>query len=163
MGSSRSDGNTFKVLETFRSGTDWPLADLNQLDIGYFDYAFKNADDDFMPLIERFVQEHDGLVLATPIYWYTMSAQLKAFLDRISDLLMQHKDLGRKFRGRSLAVISCGSDEELMEGFEMPFVESARYLGMNYLGMAHAWIEDGKVSAEGLIAMERLKSRMAGL
>jgi multimeric flavodoxin WrbA len=33
------------------------------------------------------VLAHDQIILATPIYWYAVSAAMKNFLDRLSDLL----------------------------------------------------------------------------
>lgn len=62
---------------------------------------------------------------------------MKFFFDRISDLLRNEEIvIGRKFRGKNMAVISCNG-EDLVGGFYMPFKESANYLGMNYLGNVH--------------------------
>lgn len=126
---------------------DIDIIDLNDYRVGYFDYNFKNKDDDFIAIMKRVV-EYKTIVFASPIYWYSMSAQLKTFFDRISDLLFEgKKDLGRKLRGMNMAVISCSSDEKIIEGFEMPFKESAGYLGMHYKGHLHTWVdEDSKVS-----------------
>lgn len=87
MGSSRSNGNTKSVVDYLMSlNYNIQLIDLNQYKISYYDYDLKNAEDDFMNLIPK-VLEFDTIVFATPIYWYTMSAQMKTFFDRISDLL----------------------------------------------------------------------------
>jgi hypothetical protein len=51
-------------------------------------------------------------------------------------------------RGKDLAVLSSGSDMNLKEGFHMPFIENAKYLGMNYLGNVHSRIEDNKIPSE---------------
>ena len=40
-------------------------------------------DDGYRPLFHDRFLAADGLVVATPIYWYGMSAQLKAFFDRM--------------------------------------------------------------------------------
>lgn len=72
----------------------------------------------------------------------------KSFFDRISDLLKTEKDIGRKLRGKSMAMISCSNANDLKEGFSMPFIETANYLGMSYLGDIHAWVENGKISEE---------------
>jgi len=45
-----------------------------------------------------------------------------------------------------MGMISCGSDSELKKGFEMPFIESANYLGMHYLGSIHTWMENEMIS-----------------
>lgn len=40
-------------------------------------------DDDFPELLERFL-DADVAVLATPLYWFGVSAQMKCFIDRLS-------------------------------------------------------------------------------
>jgi multimeric flavodoxin WrbA len=69
-----------------------------------------HADDDFLGLIEQAV-EQPLWVIATPLYWYTMSAQAKTFLDRFSDLLDARKDLGHRLRGIRLAILCAGADD----------------------------------------------------
>ena len=117
--------------------------------------------------MERITSQYDTLIFATPVYWYAMSGTLKIFFDRFSDLLHYRKDLGRTLRGKSMAMISnsgendrkLGLDAELMEGFEMPFVESANYLGMDYLGDVHAWFDGTKIhlDAKKIIDTFRVK------
>ena len=143
LGSSRSNGNTRRILDEFISlSPDIDVADLNDYKIGYYHYDFKNKDDDFFNLFLN-ILEYDTIIFATPIYWYTMSAQIKTFLDRISDVLHGEKKVfGRKLRGKNLASISCGSNDEIFDGFAMPFEQTANYLGMNYLGHMHTWLED---------------------
>ena len=142
LGSSRSNGNTRKIINYLNTlDTHIDIVDLNNYNIGYYDYKFKNYNDDFFELFKSLLT-YNTLVFATPIYWYTMSAQLKTFLDRISDALKgEKKEFGRQLRGKYLAVISCGSDDEIFDGFTMPFIESAKYLGMNYIGHVHTWVE----------------------
>jgi len=41
-----------------------------------------------------------------------------------------------------MGMISCGSGPELKDEFSIPFVESANYLGMNYLRNVHTWLEN---------------------
>jgi multimeric flavodoxin WrbA len=53
-------------------------------------------DDDFAAVMER-VYAAELLVLATPLYWYGPSAQLKGFLDRWSCLLDREEE---RFRAR---------------------------------------------------------------
>ena len=62
---------------------------------------------------------------------------MKVFFDRITDLLDNEKDLGRKLRDKSLAAISCSIGDSLSEYFWLPISENARYLGMNYLSHRH--------------------------
>ncbi|MEM9820996.1 MAG: NAD(P)H-dependent oxidoreductase [Bacteroidota bacterium] len=145
QGSSRSQGDTHQFVSYLREKMNCDWVDLKPLTIGHFDYEFGNQGDDFMPLMRRLVQDYDTFIFATPVYWYTMSGIMKVFFDRLSDLLKIDKPLGRQLRGKQMAVLSCASDADLKAGFHMPFVESANYLGMTYLGEVHAWIEEGQI------------------
>jgi len=144
--SARSNGNTSKIVRVIKWKTQFDVIDLNQKKINHFDYEFKNKNDDFNLLFKEIVENYEVILFATPIYWYTMSGVLKVFLDRISDFLFDEKEFGRLLRGKQMGIISCGADSETFEGFEMPFVQSANYLGMDYLGHLHTWIENDDVS-----------------
>jgi len=145
QGSSRSIGDTSRIVSELNKLTNFDIVDLNQLNIAHFDYEFKNRDDDFIPLFKNIVTNYKTIIFITPIYWYTMSGLTKVFLDRISDFLTLEKDYGRKLRGMRMASISVCNDEVFYEGFEMPFKNSAAYLGMSYLGHLHTWVADSIV------------------
>lgn len=145
QGSSKSEGNTNKFARYLKRQTSAEIIDLKQKNISGFDYDFKNREDDFIPLIKEIAENYDTIIFATPVYWYSMSGIMKNFFDRITDCLKWEKETGRKLRGKNMAMISCGSDANLPAGFSMPFIESANYLGMNYLGDLHTWIEEGKI------------------
>lgn len=133
LGSSRSDGNTRLVVGKLLSGKPVDIVDLSKLRISPFDYAHRNAGDDFIPLIES-IASKSLWILATPIYWHTMSAQLKLFIDRLGDLFSIRQDLGERLRGKSLAVVATGTSPALPPGFESGFRHTAAYLGMHYAG-----------------------------
>lgn len=141
QGSSRSDGNTGRIAEMLNEEINCPLMDLKNKTIGPYDYEYNNQDDDFLPLIREVVQ-YDLIIFITPVYWYTMSGLMKTFFDRISDCIRVEKELGRKLRGKSMAAVACGSGPEEVDCFFMPFKKSADYLGMNYLGDLHTWVEN---------------------
>lgn len=148
LGSSRSTGNTAKIAAHLASITDYDMIDLTQFNIGPYDYQHKHRNDDFLPLIRKIVASYDNLIFATPVYWYSMSGTMKIFFDRLTDCMQIEKETGRKLRGKSMGMLSCGSDAEIKPGFEMPFRESANYLGMRYAGEIHTWLEDGKIPLE---------------
>lgn len=148
MGSSNSYGETYNVAKFLCDQTKYPIVDLKTKNIAPFDYEFNNSDDDFLPLMEEIVNNYEIIIFATPVYWYTMSGTMKIFFDRISDCLKTQKETGRKLRGKEMAVLSCGSDKELKNGFHMPFIETANYLGIKYVGEVHCWIEDNEIPAE---------------
>lgn len=148
LGSSNSKGNTFTVSKYISDQTTYQIIDLKEKSIAAFDYEFKNRHDDFLPLIKEIVNNYEIIIFATPIYWYTMSGTMKLFFDRISDCLKTEKETGRKLKTMKMAVLSCGSGEELKVGFHMPFIESANYLGMDYLGSVHSWMVEGAIPEE---------------
>ncbi len=137
LGSARHDGEAASLAEGLKETTQWDLIDLNNYSFGHFDYHFENQNDDFPKLIRRIIEDYDVLVFVTPVYWYTMSGIMKVFFDRISDLLMLEKELGRKLRGKKMAVVSCSYGNNLGEHFWLPFSETAKYLGIEYLGGLH--------------------------
>ena len=142
QGSSRSDGDTNKIVNYMASKNAIDVIDLYTKNIGHYDYEYKNKDDDFIELITNIIKTYDTIIFATPVYWYSMSGVLKVFFDRISDILRIHKDTGRQLRGKNMAMISTSNHDDLIDGFNMPFVESAKYLGMNYLGDIHTYVEN---------------------
>ncbi len=143
QGSSRSNGNTSKIANLLKKEINMDIVHLADLEIGHYDYEYKNSNDDFPPLMKRIANDYDLIIFATPVYWFTMSGIMKAFFDRISDSLRIDKDTGRKLRGKSVAALSCGSGSDESEGFFLPFKHSAKYLGMNYIGDIHTWIGEG--------------------
>lgn len=146
--SSRSKGDTHIIVSFLQQETGFDIVDLNKKNIGHFDYEFNNQGDDFNALFKDIVSSYDIIILATPIYWYTMSGLLKVFMDRISDFLKIEKEFGRQLRGKQMAVVSCSNGNELFEGFKMPFIESAKYLGMEFVGHFHTRIEEHTISTE---------------
>ena len=147
LGSSNGQGDTYQLCRLLTERNDWPLLDLQTFHIEQFDYTFANRDDDYLPLMRRLVRDYDRLILATPVYWYSMSGIMKKFVDRFSDLLKTEKALGRQLRGKHLAVLACGYDETVDPAFWMPFRRTAAYLGMAYDGEAYGYLRDGNIPA----------------
>jgi hypothetical protein len=69
FGSSRSDGNTRKIIDEIIRDHSLTFIDLNDFEITPFDYEHKNKGDDFIPLIEK-IMNYDTMIIATPVYWY---------------------------------------------------------------------------------------------
>ncbi len=148
LGSSRSYGDTYKIAKYISDKCDFPIIDLKQKSIAEFDYDNNyDSGDEFMPIFRDIANNYEIILFATPVYWYNMSGIMKTFFDRISDTLKFEKDTGRKLRGKKMGVISC-SFPDLVEGYYMPFKESADYLGMNYLADVHTWLTDGHIDTE---------------
>lgn len=156
--SSRSNGNTRTIVNYLNKNHQFDVIDLKTKNIGHFDYDFENVDDDFLALMETIISKYDTIIFATPVYWYSMSGILKVFFDRLSDLLKTHKHLGRQLKGKSMGMISNSGANDLKNGFAMPFVESATYLGMQYVGDVHTWFTDDQINAEAKELIDTFRS-----
>ena len=137
VGSSRNDGEALNLTKQLIEKSKWDLINLNDYDFSYFDYEHKNRNDDYLRLMRKIVKKYEILIFITPVYWYSMSGIMKVFFDRFTDLLTIEKELGRKLRGKKMAVMSCSIGENLGENFWLPFSETAKYLGIDYIGNSH--------------------------
>ena len=146
MGSSRSKGNTYQIITALQEKVVATVVDLKEHNISYYDYEHKNQTDDFLNLAAQMLH-FDKIIFATPVYWYSMSAILKTFFDRLSDLLTIRKDIGRGLKGRTMYLIIRSSDKEVYEGFTMPFEQTAAYLDMHWGGSIHTWVGEKGISA----------------
>ncbi len=146
--SARPDGDTHHVATELARRLEADHLDLLDFTVHYFRYEQTYpADDQFLELVDIWLR-YDRIVFASPVYWYSMSGYLKVFFDRISDLLMKHKDLGRQLRGRQLAVLAVSNDGVVEECFFGPFELSAGYLGMDYGPVWRGWVEGEVVKLE---------------
>lgn len=155
LGSSRSNGDTAKLTQFIQKRTDWKLINLKDYDISYYDYEHKNIADDFIPLMEDIIKEHDTIIFATPVYWYSMSGIMKVFFDRITDLITIRKDLGRTLKGKSMAAISCSIGNNLEDSFWLPFKLTAEYLEMAFIQGLHTELIDGEISSNDALTIDQ--------
>jgi NAD(P)H-dependent FMN reductase len=148
LSSSRRRGNTGQLIDRIALELDIEVVDLSSLRMSSYDYEHLNRNDDFEPLMKRLLA-HDQIIFATPIYWYAVSAAMKVFLDRFSDLLELPELLcvGRRLRGKN-AYIACTSIcEEPAVEFMGAFRETFNYLGMHFAGVAHVNCHAGYLPA----------------
>jgi multimeric flavodoxin WrbA len=157
--SSREFGNTRLVADLLCEEAKADLLFINQLNLSYYDYEHSNQTDRFIPTFEAIIK-YKTLIFVTPVYWYSMCAQMKTFFDRMSDLLTIRKDLGRSLAGKQLGAICCSSDKEIYPGFFMPFERSAQYLDMVYIGHCHTWIENGAIPDDVLKSIKHFASAL---
>ncbi|EJO2026800.1 TPA: flavodoxin family protein [Vibrio diabolicus] len=159
LGTSKSDGNTRKLADSFVEQSGAKLFDLSNFNVSFYDYSHENKNDDFLPIIHELLS-FDHLVFASPVYWYSMSAQLKVFFDRLSDLLTIEKELGRRLKGKSISVLSTGYNLELPDCFVQPFELTAKYMQLEFKGCEYLAIQTesdlGKVTVIAAQAIENV-------
>jgi len=138
IGSSRRNGNTGKLLDHISNELGIEVIDLGTKNISPFDYDHKNIDDDFLPLMDHLLK-YENIIFASPVYWFAMSAQMKIFIDRMSDFLSVEslKDKGRELRNKVGYVVSTSISEEVDPSFINSFADTFGYLGIKYGGFVH--------------------------
>jgi len=112
-------------------------------------------DDGYRSLfLDRFLAA-DGLVLATPIYWYGMSAQLKAFFDRmfcyVAASYPDSETVKARMAGKRIGLVL--SSEEAYPTVSAAIVqqiqEYGRYTRSRFVGVVH-----GHGNARGEVARD---------
>ena len=130
LGTARDDSNTLKSLNANLPFARFVLVELHRLKINPYSYQHP-APDDFLSVAEKMAHA-DKIVFATPVYWYAMSGPLKNFFDRLTDLITTSKSIGRTLAGKEVYLFATGSDPELPQGFEVPFIRTSEYFDMKY-------------------------------
>lgn len=139
-GSSRSDGETMLTVNRLNQVLDAEVIELKNYNIGFYDYEYKNQDDDFISLSKKML-DAQKIIFATPVYWYAMSAPMKSFIDRFSDLVRIRKEEGRQMKDKEMYLLVNGSAPEMPEYFARPFEDTCAYLDM--LFCSHHYIHTG--------------------
>ena len=143
--SARPDGNTFQVAT--RLARELNAVHLDLLNYRVYPFRYDQcypSDDGFLHLVRHALLPYDRIVFATPVYWYTMSGGMKTFFDRLSDLLVSEKEVGRQLRGKTMSVLSVSNGDDLPEHFTEPFRLTAAYLGMTFGESWHGWVDSGQ-------------------
>ncbi|MEL6925039.1 MAG: NAD(P)H-dependent oxidoreductase [Bacteroidota bacterium] len=160
MGSARSEGNTRRVLHFLAQHSQFELVDLNEYEISYFDYQHRNEADDFLPLIERML-DYDRVIFATPVYWYAMSAVMKTFFDRLTDVLKIRREWKPRLAQLKMHSLSCSGHDDLKDYFHLPFKDTATYLNMSYAGHVHTWVDGDLIPAEAKTRLRNLARQLS--
>lgn len=149
-GSARKDGDTGAAVERLRCLLPFQSQRINlsEKHIRPFDYARPTQLDDLDEIAAAMLGHH-VILFATPVYWYAMSAQLKALFDRFSDLLSDRdpQQRGRGLAGKRLWLLAVGADPAIPPGFEVPFASTADYLDMRWRGSCY--VTRGSADSEG--------------
>lgn len=143
-GSPRKTGNSFAMTDAFIKA-----AEAKNHTVTHFDAAMKNVggchacetcyktgkacsfDDDFNTIAPA-ILEADAVVFATPVYWYSIPAQIKGVIDKMFSFCVAGKDVA----GKECALITCceEDDQSVMDGVRIPVERSAALLKWKMVG-----------------------------
>jgi len=114
-------------------------------------YACKQEDstgctvnDDMRPLYPK-LAESDAWIIASPVYWFTMSAQTKLFMDRCFALWNEDPKVNPMYGKRIAIAMSYGDSDPFNSGCVNAlhtFQDAYRYIGARIVGMVYGSAEE---------------------
>ncbi|MFH8622742.1 flavodoxin family protein [Streptomyces vietnamensis] len=169
LGSSRADGNS-EILaraaaEHLPSDIPQRWVDLNRLALPDFqDGRHEDAGrqpDEVEELLRQATVDATDIVIVSPLYWYSLSAQTKRYLDYWSGWLnVPGSDFKERMAGGTLWGVTALAHEEheVADGLVTSLNHSAAYLGMHFGGvLTGTGSRPGRVRADEQ-AMTRAKT-----
>jgi multimeric flavodoxin WrbA len=152
QGSPRKNGNTRAVAAIAMASAKENGAEVYEIDVINLSFkepgcvgcqkcqqseAFVCAFNDEVAQNVATLPEYDVIVLATPLYWWSYSAQLKIFIDRMYSLskLSDPENYQSLLAGKTLALIATagGAMEDNLELLERQWKEPANMLECLFL------------------------------
>jgi len=163
LGSPRKKGNSAALAKHIIGGAESAGAEtesvhLHDLDISACQACYtcqkKDSkgcaiDDDMQSIYPKLI-DAQAWVLACPVYWFSMSAQMKLFMDRLFGLVAYGRD---PFRTKRIAVaMSYGDTDPFSSGCVnalRTFQDAFRYTGSRLVGMVYgSALEPGEIETD---------------
>lgn len=142
--SPRARGNSSAMAEAFSEAVKAQGAELVRFDTAHSgvkgciacDNCFKDSrpccfDDGFNQIIEEILSA-DAIAFASPVYWYTFPAGIKAVLDKFYSLFVAEKDLA----GKKCVLMACCEDDDIsaFDGLVFSYKKSMELLKCEDVG-----------------------------
>ena len=153
-GSPRKDGNSFAMTKAFIEAAEAKGHTVTRFDAAMkkvggchaCETCFKSGkacsfDDDFNTIAPA-ILEADAVVFTTPVYWYSIPAQIKGVIDKLFSFCVAGKDVA----GKKCALITCCEEKDMsvMDGVKVPIERTAALL---------KWEIAGEVLIPGVLAV----------
>jgi multimeric flavodoxin WrbA len=149
-GSPKKNGNTAALVEWFMEGSISRGAQVEVIRTASLHFKFPGCtscrscqkkdsyacvieDDANLALCKMAAAE--VIVMATPLYFFAASAQLKVIIDRMFSLYKWDNAAGTMqtvLKGKTLVLLASAYEDVGMEALEKPFVLTADYTGMKF-------------------------------
>jgi len=149
-GSPKKDGNTRALIDEFIKGVRSNDAEIEVIHAAFLRYKTNgclscrlcqrsdkfecNISDDATPVLKRMV-DVDTIVFATPLYFFSASAQIKMIFDRMFSLYKWDNTAGTMvtpLEGKGLVVIASAFGDMGLDALEAPFKLTAAYTHMPF-------------------------------
>ena len=149
-GSPKKDGNTAALIEWFQEGVCAKGGEAEVVLAAFLKYKIPGCsscrscqtsskyecviDDDARPALSKMAAA-DVIVMATPLYFFGPSAQLKIIMDRMFSLYKWDNAAGTMktpLQGKMLVLLASAFEGEGLDAIEKPFALTAHYTGMSF-------------------------------
>jgi len=148
--SPRKDGNTATLVNWFCEGVQIKDVNIEIIPTAFLKYKSNGCascracqklkeyecviDDEAKPVLKKMAVA-DVIVMATPLYFFGASAQLKIIFDRMFSLYKWDNDTGAMqtiLKGKTLILIASAFEDVGLDALEKPFALTAEYTGMKF-------------------------------
>src|SRR4030042_7033613 len=149
-GSPKKTGNTAAMVDWFSKGAASKGADVEIVRTAFLKYKTRGCtscracqksdkyecciDDEAKPVLVKMANV-DVIVFATPLYFFSASAQLKLIFDRMFSLYKWDNDAGTMqtpLKNKTLVLLASAFEEVGLETLEKSFALTAEYSGMKF-------------------------------
>ncbi|MCX5634119.1 MAG: flavodoxin family protein [Phycisphaerae bacterium] len=149
-GSPKKDGNTAAMVNWFSQGAHSKGADVEIVRTAFLKYKTLGCtscrkcqtidkyecciEDGAKPVLAK-MADVDVIVIATPLYFFSASAQLKIIFDRMFSLYKWDNDAGTMqtpLKGKTLVLLASAFENIGLDALEKPFALTAEYTGMKF-------------------------------
>lgn len=152
-GSPKRNGNTMALVNWFSEGARAKRARVEVVQTAFLKYKSTGCtscracqrieeyecaiDDEAKPVLKKML-DADVIVMATPLYFFEPSAQLKLVMDRMFSLYKWDNEAGTMrspLKGKTLVLIASAYEDVGLKELEKPFKITADYSGMKFVSL----------------------------
>jgi multimeric flavodoxin WrbA len=149
-GSPKKNGNTAALIEWFSEGAAGCGAEVEVAAVAFLKNKTSGCtscracqkqekyecviDDDITPVLAKMGQA-DVIVMATPLYFFSASAQLKGVMDRMFSLYKWDNEAGTMktvLKGKTFVLLASAFEDVGLNTLTEPFALTAEYSGMRF-------------------------------
>jgi multimeric flavodoxin WrbA len=177
-GSRRKSGNTAILIQSVLASAGKAGASVETIHLGDLDIDACTGcegcsgswecviEDDFSRVIGA-LDEADGIVLASPTYWYSVTSDMKRFIDRCYSILQYPENRRQwiaKYDGMKKACVTaavCEQLDEFMMGNTLTLLtDFAKDIGLDVAGSVKAmgFFEAGSIQGDQAILAEAVEA-----
>ena len=174
LGSPRKKGNSSTLAGQIGKGTESMGAKVETLHLNSMKirpcqacYACRKenskgcaVDDDMQSIYPKMI-ESDAWVIASPVYWFSMSAQTKIFMDRWFAIFAESRKKAA-FLGKRIAIAMSYADADpFVSGCVnalRSFQDACNYVGANIVGMVYGCADEAGEIKSNTALMQKAES-----